>query len=243
MPAVHLSRRSTLILSSILAAVVLAGVGVIVWMANRDNAGAAAPVETVLQQNESRLMAMEGVVGVGVGEQDGQPVINLYTDPNTTVTSNGSEPPYPGSLGGYDVVVVPSGPVATEPGSSGSSPGSAPDDIPSAVEPSPTPEPPVATLPPSEVPWTMDGTVTTVTADDQGLPVGLLVEDPSPQPGGYDKAWLHIDESTRFVDADGASVPTPPADSLRGRHVKVLITGPVAESYPVQATAAEIMVL
>jgi hypothetical protein len=239
MPAVRLSRRSTLIVAGALAAAVLAGVGVIIWSANRDQAGATTPIQAVLQQNESRLMAMDGVVGVGIGERDGRPVIQLYTDPSATVTSGGGEPSYPGSLGGYDVVVEPTGPITAQPGASGSSPGG----MPSATEQPPTPEPPVRTLPPSDSPWTMDGTVTSVSADAQGRPLGLLVEDPSPQPGGYDKAWLRIDASTRFVDAGGAIIPTPSAAALQGRHVKVLITGPVAESYPVQATAAKIMVL
>ncbi|MBM3146561.1 MAG: hypothetical protein FJ000_01555 [Actinobacteria bacterium] len=243
MPAVRLSKHSALVLTGALAAVILAGVSIIIWVANRDEAGATTRIETVLKENESRLMAMDGVVGVGVGEQHGQPVIHLYTDPNTAVTSDDSEPPYPGSLSGYDVVVMPTGPITAQPASSDSSPGGAAGDIPTGVEPPASPEPPAATLPPSEVPWTMDGTVTDVTADDEGRPIGLLVEDPSPQPGGFDKAWLRVDESTRFVNADGASVPTPAAESLQDGHVKVLITGDVADSYPVQTGAAKIMLL
>jgi len=236
MATVRLSRRSTLIVAAALAAAVLAGVGVIIWCANRDQAGATAPIEAVLQQNESRLMAMDGVVGVGIGEKDGQPVIQLYTDPSATVSSGGGEPSYPGSLGGYDVVVEPAGPITAQPEPSGVTPGSG--------GTTGTTEPPATTTPPTgDTTWTMDGSVTAVSADAQGTPIGFLVEDPNPQAGGYDKAWLRVVRDTRFVDADGNAVAVPSAATLKGKHVKVRITGPVAESYPVQATAGEVMLL
>jgi len=85
--------------------------------------------------------------------------------------------------------------------------------------------------------------VTEVRADGRGVVLAFLVEDPAPQQPGYDKAWLQIDAQTRFVDRAGGPVSVPAASALEGRRVCVTIAGAVRESYPVQATAAEVTLL
>lgn len=69
----------------------------------------------------------------------------------------------------------------------------------------------------------------------------ILVEGRVEPDTQYDKAAVAVTRSTRIRRADGASVPV---DALgAGMQVEVWFTGPVAESYPVQATADTIVVL
>ena len=68
-------------------------------------------------------------------------------------------------------------------------------------------------------------------------------QDPTSTPGG-DQAEVRIAENTRiFMEKDGESQIVT-ADELEiGMKVAVLFTGLVLESYPLQGTAAEILVL
>ena len=60
----------------------------------------------------------------------------------------------------------------------------------------------------------------------------------------YDKASIRITDKTKFfLVNDGKRTPTSFADLKPGQKVEVNFTGPVAESYPVQATAGEVMIL
>jgi len=60
----------------------------------------------------------------------------------------------------------------------------------------------------------------------------------------YDRAIVTVTPDTAWRADDGRAVDAPPLDaSLAGRRVAVTFTGPVAESYPVQATAASVTLL
>ncbi|HEY5526438.1 MAG TPA: hypothetical protein VIK02_02515 [Candidatus Anoxymicrobiaceae bacterium] len=64
-------------------------------------------IEQVKDLNTARLMSIEGVTGVGIGESDGHKVITVFLD-------NGSEAPrdkIPKTLEGYDVVIRVTGPI------------------------------------------------------------------------------------------------------------------------------------
>ncbi len=83
-------------------------------------------------------------------------------------------------------------------------------------------------------------------ADRNGQDVSLLVvwdESLGPQLE-YDSASLSVPESARVFDKTGADAYTriEPADIVVGDIVEAHITGPVAESYPVQATADQVVV-
>jgi hypothetical protein len=61
-------------------------------------------------------------------------------------------------------------------------------------------------------------------------------------PGSYDRASVTLTDQTSWRLVGGSSTP-PPLDRLEGRRVAITFTGPVAESYPVQATAGGVHVL
>lgn len=56
-------------------------------------------IELVKEQHESELMAVEGVVGVGIGECQGQPCIEVYLADE----SSNLRPQIPTQLNGYQV--------------------------------------------------------------------------------------------------------------------------------------------
>jgi len=76
-----------------------------------------------------------------------------------------------------------------------------------------------------------------------GPTLALLIEDGS---GEYDKASITTTTETTWYEViDGALVglDTAPDAALTGRTVAVAFVGPVAESYPVQATAGWVVLL
>jgi hypothetical protein len=72
----------------------------------------------------------------------------------------------------------------------------------------------------------------------------LLIEDGS---GAYDKASITTTTETTWYEVVGGALTaldtTPDAVDLTGRTVAVAFVGPVAESYPVQATAGWVVLL
>ena len=89
-------------------------------------------------------------------------------------------------------------------------------------------------------PPSIAGTVTHVDVARNTLRVE---ENPSEQAGSA-KAMVRVDERTRLVLPAGASgdAPRSVAAIPLGSRVRVWFAGPVAESYPVQARAATIVV-
>ena len=86
------------------------------------------------------------------------------------------------------------------------------------------------------------GPVTQVTTFDGG--VSLLVESGQPQVGDYDIASVSVDTDAEvLVMEDGDLVRATYEDIPNGARVEVWFEGPVAESYPVQATAGTVVVL
>jgi hypothetical protein len=77
----------------------------------------------------------------------------------------------------------------------------------------------------------------TITAAD---PLSIRVEvDPTAE-SGSDKAQVRLRPATRVLHPSGA--PAPRSLLVRGRAVRVWFVGPVAESYPVQATGGTIVI-
>lgn len=79
------------------------------------------------------------------------------------------------------------------------------------------------------------GTVSTVTGSTM-LIEGVVESDTS-----FDKASVTITEDTQIFNADNR--PVSAVDLSPGLRVEAWFTGPVAESYPVQATASDIRIL
>ena len=93
------------------------------------------------------------------------------------------------------------------------------------------------------------GTVTAVNAADaQGRQVGrlgsILVEGAVEVDTKVDKASIAVTAQTRIWEQVGSSRSPAGFDALKvGQQVQARFAGPVAESYPVQATAAEVVIL
>jgi len=61
---------------------------------------------------------------------------------------------------------------------------------------------------------------------------------------GYDRAQIAITRHTRILESAGATRRALDVEGLRpGQRVEVRFSGPVRESYPVQAMAAEVLIL
>ncbi len=103
------------------------------------------------------------------------------------------------------------------------------------------PASPSPTAPPA-TPADITGTThdVTQTAGDPPMPVLLVVDDGAIK-GMLDRALVTVTSQTRFWMLKGG-VGTP-ADLAPGQMVSVWFTGPVRESYPVQATAADVKIL
>lgn len=99
---------------------------------------------------------------------------------------------------------------------------------------------PSATAPPS-IPAGITGTIHQLTTDaDSGQTVILVVDDGAIQ-GAVDRASVKVTSDTVVWMLKGGTGTA--ADLGAGQMVSVWFDGPVAESYPVQATAADIRIL
>jgi hypothetical protein len=91
---------------------------------------------------------------------------------------------------------------------------------------------------PSSAP-SIEGSVTAV--DPQGEGIGSIRVEANPaETSGSDKAVVYITRATEIVRGD--SVRANFAALARGQWVRVWFTGPVRESYPVQADAALVQI-
>ena len=94
--------------------------------------------------------------------------------------------------------------------------------------------------------YDIQGNITQIMRD--GLPKGvfgyLRIEGEKAAGNRYDKAVVAVTKSTRIWEKKGnAYVPATWDDLLWSATVTAKFTGPVRESYPVQADAAEIVIL
>jgi hypothetical protein len=114
---------------------------------------------------------------------------------------------------------------------------------PQAEPPVVQPEPSSPADKPAE-PVDIRGRVVQTRRNAQGEPpVGTVQVEGTVEPGTrYDKATIHVGHDTRiFLGRDGR--PTSFSFLHTGDLVEVTFTGPVAESNPVQAMAARIVIL
>lgn len=78
---------------------------------------------------------------------------------------------------------------------------------------------------------------------DNGVVAQILVEGQIDDDTSYDRALVSITSRTVIVQPGVATfAPITFRDLTPGRRVQVLFTGPVAESYPVQATALQVVI-
>lgn len=64
-------------------------------------------ITEVFDTNQDSIMALPGVVGIGIGEHGGQPCIRVMVETATPAVRAG----IPAQLGGYPVVVDETGPI------------------------------------------------------------------------------------------------------------------------------------
>jgi hypothetical protein len=95
-----------------------------------------------------------------------------------------------------------------------------------------------------KTPPSIRGVITSAAPDGgstlDGVRGSVRVESGHPEPGSYDKAVVAWDSATRIARRDGT--PAAADELARGVTVSVWFTGPVRESYPVQAVAGLIVV-
>ncbi len=79
---------------------------------NDDEPAESRTIEQVLEEQTPTLMAIDGVVGTGIGECDGRPCIKVFVETTTVAVTE----EIPGEIEGYVVVVEETGPItALEP--------------------------------------------------------------------------------------------------------------------------------
>jgi hypothetical protein len=71
-------------------------------------------------------------------------------------------------------------------------------------------------------------------------PDRVRIEENPADLGGSAKAVLRVTESTRILHRSGAAVSL--SDFRVGKRVRAWVTGPIMESYPVQATASAVVI-
>jgi hypothetical protein len=87
------------------------------------------------------------------------------------------------------------------------------------------------------------GTVVTIAAPSRVIS-GFMVEGHQDADTTYDKASVRVTEGTHVFIKQGENYTEASASALQvGQAVEVWFTGPVAESYPVQATAQQIVIV
>ena len=89
------------------------------------------------------------------------------------------------------------------------------------------------------------GKIETVNLNMKGVPGGmLLIEGTKEKDTQHDKASVRLTKATKVYKwVDGKKKEAKVADLKKGATVQADFTGPVAESYPVQATAKEVLIL
>jgi len=81
-------------------------------------------------------------------------------------------------------------------------------------------------------------------AKKKGILGSVLVEGAKEKDTSYDKASICVTDKTKIEKLVGKErKPAKFEDLKKGAKVQALFTGPVAESYPVQAAAKEILIL
>ena len=103
---------------------------------------------------------------------------------------------------------------------------------------SPSPSAPPSSAPPS-TPADITGAITDLTTGAGSLPVLLVIADRGTS-GSVDRAWVRVTKDTVVWTADGERGAA--SDLAKGGRVAVWFSGPVAESYPVQATAGVVQI-
>jgi len=94
---------------------------------------------------------------------------------------------------------------------------------------------------PGETP-SIIGTVTQ--ASDAGDRRVVLIEQVPERSAGYPIANVYVGGQTRVLrQAAGGTVRARPADLVVGTRVRAWFTGPVRESYPVQADAGTVLIV
>lgn len=89
------------------------------------------------------------------------------------------------------------------------------------------------------------GTITNVSITDEKKNLGRLrVEGKIESDTGFDKAMIRVTATTKLEKSlKGKSVPANISEFKEGCQVEAGFEGPVAESYPVQATAGWLLLL
>ncbi|HEX7524681.1 MAG TPA: hypothetical protein VF327_00165, partial [Gaiellaceae bacterium] len=147
---------------------------------------------------------------------------------------------------GYPVTVTVTGPIVAQPGEPGSS---APGQAPGGEPVSPVDTPPVVTPPPHVAGGpSISGVISTLSAADGSWSAGVLgsvlIEGKLQSDTSFDKASVTVTDKTRIYLEDAQGRHAVDFSYLRvGQIVAATFTGAVAESYPVQATASEIVIL
>jgi hypothetical protein len=237
-----MKRRIVVVGAAVVCALLVA---VAAWAATGHRAAPNKPlsIETVKAANEARLLAIDGVVGVGIGARDGTPVIDVFLAKDTPASKDA----IPNTIGGYSVAVSVTGPISVQPGGGSSSPGAAPGSP--GQPPGDDPVPPVDT-PPMHVAGAPDiiGTVTTLSVADGSWNAGVLgqvlIVGKIQNGTSVDKAFVTVTDKTRIYVQTAQGRRQVDFSYLGvGQAVAVTFTGPVAESYPVQATADTIVII
>lgn len=93
------------------------------------------------------------------------------------------------------------------------------------------------------------GTITDLFRPEPSVAAGdmvgsLLIEGAIEEDTGYDRAFVSVTEETQIFEQVGQSRRPVDFEALAvGQRVEARFLGPVMESYPVQATAVEIVIL
>jgi beta-N-acetylhexosaminidase len=86
------------------------------------------------------------------------------------------------------------------------------------------------------------GQITKLTSNESSKIINILVEGKIDEDTSYDKASVYVEEKTKIYQADTNKKLTI-SDLKEDSQVEITFTGPVRESYPVQADAEIIRII
>lgn len=90
----------------------------------------------------------------------------------------------------------------------------------------------------------IEGTISDVQAGDGARLGAVRIEGAKVAGNRYDRAQVTVTKDTRILEKKGDSLAPATFEALEvGETVQATFVGPVMESYPVQATAGEIVIL
>lgn len=101
--------------TSLIALFLIAALAAVVWLLRTstqpETEQQSITIEQVLERHESKLMAIEGVSGIGISERDGKPCLKVFLEEDSPTLKS----QIPSQLDGFEIDIEVTGPIKALP--------------------------------------------------------------------------------------------------------------------------------